>query len=379
METNYTQTGNPQKAADIKPRIIYITLGVFTAAFLMLIIFSIVKYNSKLITLNPLGKEGGDTIVPNIKNIQHPITGIMYSQEEAAGWENLRPLAVMVNNHVDARPQSGLINADIVYEMVAEGGITRYLAFYLSQTPEKIGPVRSTREYYLVLVKELGDAMLMHIGWSPQALQAIEQWPVRSLGRGGGSFWRDNPNDVAIEHTAYVDGVDLRKTADALGWQGKKDFSTWKFNDDSQKYAAHKTAENVSIDFWYKGDYSPGWKYDVQTNSYLRFLGYDTAQNPIPDTDRESGKQILVKNLIVQFVIESSIAGDDKNRLTYELVGSGNALIFLDGKVINATWSKSARDERTMYYDLNGREIEFNRGNFWISIVPDRNIDQVVF
>ncbi len=83
--------------------------------------------------------------------------------------------------------------------------------------------------------------------------------------------------------------------------------------------------------------------------------------------------------MIVQFVRENSIAGDDKGRLDYELVGSGKATVFIDGKVVDATWSKASRDERTLFYDTNGREIEFNRGKFWIAIVPDRNADQVVY
>ena len=142
--------------------------------------------------------------------VEAPLTGILVSKEKAEEWSNIRPLGVMVNNHVDARPQSGLIDADLVYEIVAEGGITRYLAFFLSNTPEKIGPIRSVREYYLVLVKEMGDAMLMHIGWSPQALVAIESWPVRSLGRGGADFWRDQAKHASIESVDNIEVITWR-------------------------------------------------------------------------------------------------------------------------------------------------------------------------
>jgi hypothetical protein len=132
--------------------------------------------------LNPVSSNS--PVVQTVK-ITNDLTGEKFTEAEAGSWVNERPLGVMINNHVDARPQSGLIYADLVYEIVAEGGITRFLAFYLTNTPEKIGPVRSTREYYLVLVKELSDAMIMHIGYSPQALEAIDTWPVRSLFRGG--------------------------------------------------------------------------------------------------------------------------------------------------------------------------------------------------
>ena len=321
-----------------------------------------------------------------VTEIMNPLTGKMFP-ETAANWFEDRPFGVMMNNHVDARPQSGLIYADIVYEVVAEGGITRFLTFFYSNTPEKIGPVRSTREYYLVLVKELGDAMIMHDGYSPQALFAIENWPVRSLFRGGatipsvcdGCVWRDNPRDVAYEHTEYTNGVKLRELGDSLGWEGQTTVRPWLFKDNPNKYSASSAATDITIDYWYHGDYTGAFKFDPTTNTYLRYTGVDANDQPIPQLDQETKEQVAVKNLIIQFAVESSIAGDDKSRLEYELLGSGKALVFVDGKVIDATWSKAGRDERTIFYDTAGNEMEFNRGNFWIGIVPDRNVDQVVY
>ncbi|KKS15759.1 MAG: hypothetical protein UU77_C0033G0004 [candidate division WWE3 bacterium GW2011_GWC1_41_7] len=314
-----------------------------------------------------------------VETIENPITGELTPITNKEASADLRPMAVMVNNHTDARPQSGLIYADLTYEVVAEGGITRFLPFYLSKSPEKIGPVRSTREYYLVLVKELGDAMLMHIGWSPQALYAIENWPVRSLGRGGGTFWRDTSLNVATEHTAYTNGVELREIAAGLGWDGEREFDRWKFKDDKTGYDTAPAATNISIDFWTKGDYSAVFKYDPASNSYLRFMGYDLENNLIAHIDRETSDQIKPKTVIVQFATESGVIGDDKSRLEYQLIGSGEGLVFMDGKVIKTTWTKPDREARTKFYDLNGQEVEFNRGKFWISIVPDRNVDQVVY
>jgi hypothetical protein len=327
-----------------------------------------------------------DPLAP--KEITNPITGIQYTKAEASDWLDDRPLGVMINNHIDARPQSGLIYADVVYEVVAEGGITRFLAFFLSDVPEKFGPIRSTREYYLVLVKELGDAMLMHEGYSPQALAAIDSWPVRSLQRGGASGlfnWRDNPRNVATEHTLYSNGKELKEYGnEQLGWAGKSDIRAWTFHDEVKPAFAPEgcfvgECKPITIDFWFSGDYSAIWDYDVATNSYLRSTGYDLNGEPIPHNDQDTGEQVIVKNLVVQFTTESPIVGDDKSRLQYDLVGSGEGLIFMDGGVTNATWSKDSRDGRTIFYDVDGREIEFNPGKFWISIVPERNKDQVVF
>ena len=358
----------------------YIFLGILGFAALVVgalyVYINYYQVNNKgpIITPTPSGNSQ-----EKIEQIQNPITGELTPISNKDSSVDLRPLAVMVNNHPDARPQSGLVYADLVYEIVAEGGITRFLTFFLSKTPEKIGPVRSTREYYLVLVKEIGDAMLMHIGWSPQALVAIESWPVRSLGRGGGTFWRDNSRNVATEHTAYTNGVELRKVGADLGWDGQRQFDAWKFKNDKEGSAFAPSATNITIDFWYKGDFTAVFKYDEQSNSYLRFMGYDSLDNPVPHVDQETDEQIKVKNVIVQFSTESSIVGDDKNRLDYQLIGSNQALIFIDGRVIKATWNKAERDARTKFFDLNGQEVEFNRGRFWISIVPDRNVEQVVY
>lgn len=365
----------------IKFGLILLILFLFVGGYFLFI------SKSSGIILNPLANDALPNAINDIASkVQNPITGELVSDFEAAKWANARPLGVMINNHTDARPQSGLINADEVYEIVAEGGITRFLAFFLSNTPEKIGPVRSTREYYLVLVKELGDAMIMHIGWSPQALEAIETWPVRSLGRGGAQFWRDQARidaGIAIEHTAYVNGPELRALGEELGWEGKRDFQSYKFKDtqniDTTAQCLVGECTPITIDFWFSGDYSAIWKYNRTNNSYMRFMGYDASDQPVPHLDQESQTQIEVKNLVVQFVPEVSIIGDDKNRLAYELEGSGSGIVFIDGRAIDITWRKADRDSRTLFYDTNGNEVEFNRGKFWVSIVPDRNVSQVVY
>lgn len=345
--------------------IVLVSAGIAVAGYLF--------KSKQLGNLNPIAGIGGD----QPKYAENYLNG----EKVENGDFSQRPLGVMINNFTDARPQSGITKADLVYEVVAEGGITRFLAFFLSDTPEKIGPVRSTREYYLVITKEIADAMLMHIGFSPQALVAIDSWPVRSLSRGGASFWRDETLNVATEHTAYVNGPDLRTLGSELGWDGKpEDFRVWKFKDTTDKYLADPAANKITIDFWYPGDYSAIWQYDAASNSYLRFTGYDSAGNPVAHRDREYGQpQVTVKNLIVQFATEDAILGDEKNRLDYILTGSGDAIIFIDGKAVTATWSKPTRDERTVFYDQNGQEIEFNRGKIWFTIVPDRSPEQVVY
>jgi len=369
----------------------YIVLGVvFAGIFSLALVYFFGKGNLSEF-LSPLSNRSSQSSTGSeSQKVQNPLTGVLYSPKDAP-WIDNRPLAIMVNNYIDARPQSGLIYADVVYEIVAEGGITRFIPFFLAEAPEKIGPVRSTRDYYLVLVKELGDAMIMHIGWSPQALEAIETWPVRSLGRGGGQFWRENPRNVASEHTAYVNGTDLRVVGNELGWGGvSPDFVSWKFKEDSPVIDMSTSVDEgcsttsaycapLEIDFWYEGDYSAIFKYNPENNSYLRYTGYDSSGDPIPNNDQDTDEQVEVKNVIVQFADEIPVEGDDKSRLSYELIGSGIGLVFMDGIVVEVTWSKADRDSRTLFYDINGDEMEFNRGKFWISIVPARNASQVTY
>ncbi len=168
------------------------------------------------------------------------------------------------------------------------------------------------------------------------------------------------------------------------------DFVSWKFKDDSPVIdASTLVGESCSItsayctplkiDFWYEGDYSGIFKYNPENNSYLRYTGYDLSGEPISHRDQDTDEQIEVKNVIVQFADEIPVEGDDKNRLSYDLVGSGTGLVFMDGTVVEVTWSKADRDSRTLFYDINGDEMNFNRGQFWISIVPARNVSQVTY
>jgi hypothetical protein len=350
-----------------------------------------VEKKQSLTVLSPFGSKSDKTEASTAKTVEDPITGVMYTAQDASSWKDVRPLAVMMDNHVDARPQSGLNSADVVYEIVAEGGITRYLNFFLSTTPTKVGPIRSTREYYLYFVKELGDAMLMHDGYSPQALVDITTWPVRSLFVGGASAltWRENPRNVATEHTEYANGVQLRALGDKLGWSGSRTIQAWKFKDTANVDTSQKClvaeCKLLEIDFWgIKGDYSGMFKYDRATNGYLRYTGFDASGNPIATIDAADNKQVEVKTVIVQIAPEAPLTDeadtvDGKHRLSFGLIGSGKAMVFTDGKEIDATWSKSSIDGRTVLYDTNGNELSYNRGRFWISVVSETDAGQVTY
>lgn len=386
-EINEPHFVNPQqlkKGGGIAKK--YILIGVVAALVLGGTAFFFTQIKGKELwgkrnsVFGNLGKDEGAKPKEIVKPVMNPLTGVMYTEEESGSWKDLRPLGVMINNHQSARPQAGLVDAEFTYEVVAEGGITRFLAFYEAALPDKVGPVRSTREYYLVLTKEMGDAMLMHHGYSPQAGVAINSWAVRSLQNGAAPYWRENPRNVAIEHTLYANAKEMVKTGLALGWEGKSDdFYVWQFKDDKTQYSSMPQTVKISYDFWYPGDFSAMWQYDPSTNTYLRFMGFDDAGKEVPHLDELTNKQVAASTVIVQFATENRIVGDEKNRLDYVLVGSGKGYVFMDGRVIEVTWSKAGREERTKYFDLNGAEIKFNRGKFWVAILPDRSPENLKF
>lgn len=324
------------------------------------------------------------------KTEECPINGRMQSKPERENWEKRRPLGVMVENSTSARPQSGLSFADVVYEAVAEGGITRFMAVYLCKDSEAIGPVRSARTYYLDWISEYGELPLYaHVGGanSPgpaDALGQIKQYgwysynDLEGLNLGVPVFRRDYERlgNVATEHTVYTATDNAwafaAKDRDLAGsWT--ENFVPWKFKDDApisdrtSKMTASFNFSNTKAA--YLDDYSVIWKYDKDSNGFLRSNGAK------PFKDLNTNQQILAKNIIIQFM-PMSIADDGYSEeghgshTLYGNKGTGKALILLDGKSINGTWQKPTRTDRTIFYDEAGNEIKFNRGLIWIETLP---------
>lgn len=308
--------------------------------------------------------------------VENPLTGVKVPVSEKDRVLGRRPLVVQVGNNVDARPPSNVSQADMVYEVVAEGGITRFMAIFLQNDPEKIGPVRSMRAYFLYWILEL-DAMVMHDGYSSSpilevsAVDLIKKLNVRSLFIGGLYGFRDNSREAP--NNEYISAKTAREWGDKLGWQGAHPIESWKFKEDSDKpYGAFSKASELDIVFWTTGDYDSRWVYDSEKNLYFKSTG------GIPHKDLETGVQLSAKNVIVQFARETAV-NDEKNHLLYANIGSGKAIIFLDGVAVPATWSKADAVSRTRFYDTNGQEIKFNRGVMWVAVVPDRSEDQVTY
>jgi len=326
-----------------------------------------------------------------------PLNGNKHTKIEKNIWQTRRPLAVMIENHEESRPQSGLIDSDIVYETVAEGGITRFMALFYCQASAYesiIGPVRSVRTYFLDWASEYNFPLYTHVGGAntPGPANALGQivdygWSaandINQFSVGYPTFWRDYERlgrTVATEHTMYSTTEKLWAVAEKRGYTNEDpegedwqdDFQPWSFAKDEAKFADRGNMASIDYNFWDKSEYEVSWQYDKENNLYKRF------NDGQPHKDLNVDEQLTSKNVVIQFATERS-ANDGypgNIHLLYGTIGKGQALIFKDGQVEKGTWSKAKRTARTTYYDSKGKEIKFNPGRIWLSVLPvDTEVD----
>lgn len=247
-----------------------------------------------------------------------PLNGVLYSKQQEQWWEKHRPLGVMIENHEDARPQSGINEADVTYEAVAEGGITRTLNLFYCQAPAQVGPVRSARTYFLDFVSEYGDSPLYaHVGGAntagpADALGQIDDYgwtnynDMNQFSIGYPTFWRDYNrlgHDAATEHTMYSNTDKLWNFAattrkltnvskDGTPWTDG--FVPYTFKDDAAT-SDRGTSQAVHLEFWegYRA-YFVDWTFDPASNSYSRKNG------GVPHIDRDTNKQLMAKTIVVR-------------------------------------------------------------------------------
>lgn len=276
------------------------------------------------------------------------------------------PLAIMIENHPEARPQAGLSQAGVVYEAITEGGITRFMAVYGPVLPAKVGPVRSARQVYVDFASEYTpkSAYYAHVGGSAIALGMIKNNGILDLDQGSigtKAFERFPRAGVATEHTMFTYPEKLYQVAKDRGYTTDATFTPWKFKDDAA-LAARPDLQSVTIPFS-GATYDTKYVYDKTTNTYNRFMA-GTAHN-----DANTGKQIAPKNIVVQFVNYQSVQSGAKIVQAVTMIGEGTAKIFMDGKAIDAKWKRGSGNARTQYFDTtSSAEIQFNRGQTWVSL-----------
>lgn len=286
-----------------------------------------------------------------------PLTGVEVP-DEATTKSQVR--AIIIENSPDARPQSGLKEAGIVFEAIAEGGITRLLCLYQEGSPGLIGPVRSLRPYYIDWLAPY-DATVSHVGGSYNALQEIRNGQYKDIDQffNGAYYWR--ATDRYAPHNVYTSTAKLNELNQKKGFISST-FAGFPRKDDSPLATPAASSINVPIS---SSTYNATYSYDLASNSYLRNLGGK------PHTDRELG-QIQPKTVIVMKV-EMRLGFEDGYREQMSTLGSGKAYIFQDGGATEGTWHKADKKSQIEFKDAAGAPIALNRGQTWISVTtPDK-------
>ncbi len=302
------------------------------------------------------------------------LNGRLVYPEQLSEIESRLPLAIMFDNFVDARPQVGLEKADLVFEAVAEGGITRFLGVFWSDAPGRVEPVRSARAYYLDWAAGL-DAIYVHWGSArssvtaadiPSTLSRLDLRHFDGLSMGQPYFSRDP--DRLGPHDGIADTDAMWELAAENGWSGPPEIEPWLFKEDEPTRAPGEAAAappTIGLGFGFGGpfsDYAVTWEYDPATNGYLR------SQSGAPHVDAGSGNTIQARNVAV-VVTSVRSAGDGTSHLLYETTGSGEAVVFQDGVAIPGTWSKPDSQSRIRFFDAEENEVRFNRGQTWIEVL----------
>ncbi|HVX92506.1 MAG TPA: DUF3048 domain-containing protein [Candidatus Dojkabacteria bacterium] len=325
--------------------------------------------NSDLNDINSYQLALTDPTVP--KTEVSPLNGLLFTKADMDKLKQHRPVAVMTNNHVAARPQSGLSSADIVYEAMTEGGISRYMAIYWSKLPSKVGPIRSAREYYLEWLSEF-DALYIHDGCASttdprtNACGNIVTFGIKNIGTVGA--WRVNDGIRFAPHNEYSSAAYAVEYAKTKNWDGfASSVQSLKFKKDANLTdRGNRTDVKIKLrkDLNNGGTYDSEWIYDKTSNLYQHKIGGQA------DYDNENNKAPIQAKVVVVQEVTMQDAYDGHSRVIITTTGTGKAVILQDGKITNGTWKKASRSDRTKYYDNKGNEINFNRGLLWITELP---------
>ncbi|MBR5155260.1 MAG: DUF3048 domain-containing protein [Clostridia bacterium] len=274
-----------------------------------------------------------------------------------------RPIAVMIDNDdKNARPHAGLSDAHLIYEMVVEGGATRFMAIYRGTDTEKIGPVRSSRHYFLDYVME-NDAIYTHYGWSPKAITDISAFGINKingvLGGDGDIFWREQ-KFKGDWHSAYTSIKNIKDMA------SKKGYSLETGHQNGLKYAKDyrvlpKENSATKINLAYSQLYNTGYTYSEKSGLYEKNI------NGAPHT-LQNGETLAVKNIIIELKYDTAL-GDGTARRNINTTGSGKGYYITGGCFEEITWSKTSRRGNTTYKKADGTELLLSPGKTIVNII----------
>lgn len=312
-----------------------------------------IKPKTSILSSNSISSDQKPIETPKPKYYS-PLTGLEVADESAT---KSAVTAIMIENSPDARPQSGLKESGVVFEAIAEGGITRFLVLYQQEKPQLIGPVRSVRMYYVDWLAAF-DASVAHIGGSAAALAEVRNGSYRDIDQFFNSqyYWRST--DRYAPHNVYTSFEKLDELNKAKGYT----------NSNFQGFYRHDsgalippTATNIEVDISYYL-FNSSYIYDPNTNTYTRYQAGE------PHLDREKGQ--ISPRVVVIIKVPMTLTLEDGYRQNYQTIGSNQAFIFQDGTVIEATWTKNSKSSQITFADKNGTNIELARGQTWITAIP---------
>ncbi len=274
---------------------------------------------------------------------------------------NRRPIAIMIDNNAGNNAHVGLQDAYLTYEIIVEGGLTRIMAIFKDVNTSVIGPVRSSRHYFLDYALE-SDAIYAHYGWSTYAENDIRSLGVNNInGLYDNGYYRNY--NIAAPHNVFTSIEDLYNVAGSKGYSTTSDnYSLLNYTPDDVNFNATSdllTANNISMTYSYSQVRS--YTYDSTNRYYLRYM------NNSPHTDRDSGVQYHYKNIIIMKVNNSTL--DSYGRQDLDTVGNGEGYYITNGYAIPITWSRDSRSGKTHYY-YGGNELVVSDGNTMIQVVP---------
>jgi hypothetical protein len=291
-----------------------------------------------------------------------PLTGLLVAPALAAQ----HPIAVMVDDQADARPQSGFNAASVIWQAPAEGGIPRYMLIFGEGDPPAVGPVRSSRYYFISWAAEW-DALYVHVGGSPQAMTALAVSGQGQLVYNADEFrwgptylWRISQR--VAPHNVYTDGSHLRELATRVGATAPPAGPAWTFGPPAP---IAERPFGARLEVTYPAN-QIAYRYDRATNTYRRFVG------GLPQVDAGDGRQVAPANVVVMTVVFGPLndGNPSKRRLEAQNIGEGPAWIASNGVTVSGTWRKASLDAPTRFYAADGREIVFTAGQTFIQVVP---------
>jgi Protein of unknown function (DUF3048) N-terminal domain/Protein of unknown function (DUF3048) C-terminal domain len=304
------------------------------------------------------------TPVPTPVLVPAPLTGLLVSPDAALQ----RPIAVMVDDDVHARPQSGFNSASIVWHGPAEGGVPRYMMIFQDRVPAGVGPVRSARQYFVEWASEW-KAMYVHHGGSPQAIATLSakgagQWVYNADGfRWLGQFlWRTK--DRFAPHNVYTDGANLRKLATRLHADDAPISPIWAFGADASR--SHRpTGGTITVTYPYE---TITYRYDAETNRYVRYIN----KSKDPQIDRDDGQIVAPANVVILRMAFGPLndGHPDKHRLEARDIGKGEAWISTNGVTIKGTWRKKSATAPTLLFGPDGKAVTLTAGQTFVQVLP---------